>query len=768
MEHSGVRSASAGRGPSLITNFLPVRFDGEVTGAGVLQFESAEQLKGLREQLGTSHVVVLDRDEIISVPVAPDVGTIGDLRTIGSTSADLVVQAKLLDERLRRIITERWGFQLRREHPMQFVSRGDGRDLLEQALERTVGGLHVYPEYSIDVRRSGPRGYPGVLIGMKTHYEIDLPVNVLLGRGMQVDGLYVVTEAESARTWPAQDPRARRKLLGRVVAVDGDKLLVRSREGEVKVDSAKAWIEPTKVNFHAVMRKVCGRSFEHHLARLDEKIAAFTNAEKRIADTARIADGLRNRGKLDIANGMTAELARPLRLRGGQVPHVRTLSEPTFVFDHSGDKTDRFPDSGLTKFGPLDAESFTPKAPRIVVVVPRRFQGRVEILLDRFRNGVRGPSTFPQGFVRKFRLTDCTFIFTVFEGDVQDAEAYRQACRTALDTKEKIDLAFVFTSKAQEHLTGNDSPYLVSKSTFMSQGIAVQEFQVENITDDPNVANKLSTMALAVYAKLGGIPFAIRDTGRPMARELVFGIGSAQVFEDRMSKGERFVGITTVFNSDGRYLVGNVSREAPYDRYPQALLDALRACLSEVKVRQGWTADDFVRLVFHVFKPLKGEEAKAVKELVASQTSEFAGVEFAFVTVVDEHPWVVLDENAEGVGQRRKGRRVASRGFALPISRSEMLVTVKGPREMKTDLQGAPKPLLLKLHRESTFTDIDYLAGQLFRFTAMSWRRPYPTSKPVTILYSDLIAGLLGKLRHVTNWNSDLIFTKLRYSRWFL
>jgi argonaute-like protein implicated in RNA metabolism and viral defense len=72
------------------------------------------------------------------------------------------------------------------------------------------------------------------------------------------------------------------------------------------------------------------------------------------------------------------------------------------------------------------------------------------------------------------------------------------------------------------------------------------------------------------------------------------------------------------------------------------------------------------------------------------------------------------------------------------------------------------------VHPESTFTDLDYLAAQVFRFTAMSWRRPYPSSQPVTILYSDLIAGLLGQLRQVTNWNSDMISTKLRWSRWFL
>ena len=66
-----------------------------------------------------------------------------------------------------------------------------------------------------------------------------------------------------------------------------------------------------------------------------------------------------------------------------------------------------------------------------------------------------------------------------------------------------------------------------------------------------------------------------------------------------------------------------------------------------------------------------------------------------------------------------------------------MLVSVSGPYDLELPSQGAPRPLLIKLHRESTFRDLDYLAGQVFRFTALSWRRPYPSSKPVTILYSD-------------------------------
>jgi hypothetical protein len=330
-------------------------------------------------------------------------------------------------------------------------------------------------------------------------------------------------------------------------------------------------------------------------------------------------------------------------------------------------------------------------------------------------------------------------------------------------------LALVFTSEEQEHLTGNASPYLVSKSTFMSHGVPVQEFQIENIQRE-DIAYPLNTMALACYAKLGGTPYVISVPHRTMAHELVIGIGSAHVSQSRMSPDERFVGITTVFSSDGNYFVSNVSKDAPYDQYSQELLRALRTCIEDVKARNAWQPQDTIRLVFHVFKPLKDRETRAVKNLVADLTKEYAGVDFAFLHVSDQHDWMMLDRASTGTGRgtRRKGQFVPARGHAVRISGSEMLVSVTGPFEMKLSLQGAPRPLLLKLHRESTFTDLDYLAGQVFRFTALSWRRPYPSSKPVTILYSELIAGLLGQLRQVTNWNSDMISTKLRWSRWFL
>ena len=240
-----------------------------------------------------------------------------------------------------------------------------------------------------------------------------------------------------------------------------------------------------------------------------------------------------------------------------------------------------------------------------------------------------------------------------------------------------------------------------------------------------------------------------------MTQELVIGIGSAHVRQARLTDPERVVGITTVFSADGSYLLSNQSREADYADYPAELLRSLESCIGHVRERNGWQPEDALRLIFHVFKPLKDIEARAVKDLVQKLAGEYAKVEFAFLTVSDDHDWLLFDQNSSGYNGRGKG--VPGRGHAIEVSRSEMLISVTGPRDMKLRLQGLPKPLLLKLHRESTFTDMEYLAGQAFRFTAMSWRRPYPSREPVTILYSDLIAGLLGHLRHVKNWNSDIV-----------
>jgi len=764
-----ISSARTGRttaAPRLAVNYIPVRFTAGSFPAGLIRYESADHMAGLRAELAGTHVVVRTGDQIACVPLTAEAPAVGGQVEL-DVDDNLPLVIRLVEQSVVRMLL-RHGHKLRKFVPPMFVARGHSRDLLVQAAQgigHELAGVHVYPQYCLDARMRGPTGSPGLVVGVRTRYEIDVPVSELLSRGIAVEGRYVLIA--DASDDPGLDPIAARHAVGAVDAVDGDRLLLRDAPGIQEVAAADAWVEARRETMHEVVHALAGPPAEKIINVLDQAVFGLTGAEGRLAKTAELADWF-GRNQLELAAGLaaTTDALTGLDETSTRVASSR-IGEPVFIFDPAGDKTRRYPDKGLDEFGPFDSEGFTPKRPSIVVVTPASFKGTVETFISSFLRGVHG-GVFSQGFVRKYHLDGCDVRFEVFDSGPGDAQAYREACFAALERPGKPDLAFVITSEEQEHLGGDDSPYLVAKSAFMGQGVPVQDVQIETIRKG-NLAYPLNSIALACYAKLGGTPYVI-DAPHALTQELVIGIGSAHVEQSRLTTPERVVGITTVFSADGNYLLSNRSREADYAAYPRELLRLLQECIEDVKSRNGWQPGDALRLIFHVFKPLKDAEAQAVKLLVERLTGEYASVEFAFLHVSSDHNWVIFDQASDGipVGEGVRGRLVPGRGHAVPVSRSEMLLSVTGPRDMKLPRQGLPRPLLLKLHRQSTFNNLEHLTGQLFRFTYLSWRRSYPSGHPVTILYSDLIAGLLGQLRHVKNWNADIVSSQLRESRWFL
>lgn len=167
---------------------------------------------------------------------------------------------------------------------------------------------------------------------------------------------------------------------------------------------------------------------------------------------------------------------------------------------------------------------------------------------------------------------------------------------------------------------------------------------------------------------------------------------------------------------------------------------------------------------------MKDEEAEAVKELLTELT-DFE-VKFAFIHVQDHHSLMLFDELQNGIKDRTsglvKGEYAPRRGTFFHVSRYETLIALTGPRELRNASHGTPQPILLSLHKASTFYDMTYLAHQVFTFASHSWRSFSPAPLPVTILYSDLVAGLLGRLAMVDKWNPDVLIGKLGRTRWFL
>jgi len=97
----------------------------------------------------------------------------------------------------------------------------------------------------------------------------------------------------------------------------------------------------------------------------------------------------------------------------------------------------------------------------------------------------------------------------------------------------------------------------------------------------------------------------------PMAHELVVGLGSTSISNSKLGARQRMVGITTMFTSEGRYLLGNMSNAVPFEDYGKAVVEMLTSSIERARSDMNWQKGDEVRLIFHSFKPLKDIEADA-------------------------------------------------------------------------------------------------------------------------------------------------------------
>ena len=101
---------------------------------------------------------------------------------------------------------------------------------------------------------------------------------------------------------------------------------------------------------------------------------------------------------------------------------------------------------------------------------------------------------------------------------------------------------------------------------------------------DANLMFAMNHVSLATYAKLGGVPWLLAAK-QTVAHELVIGLGSHTVSGSRIGSRKRFVGITTVFSSDGSYLLSDKTAVVPFEKYADELYDTLKRAITQVKAR---------------------------------------------------------------------------------------------------------------------------------------------------------------------------------------
>jgi argonaute-like protein len=760
--------------PRYLLNGFRIEFSGPTLTAYVQELPDPKQVAELRERLGEQWFFWREGKQVFGIPKTPEpTGRFGTRVELASVDHLRLVAARIAD-----LLPQKFPrYSALRRRPFSFLSQQDEivsaiRARLPQ-LPEILTGFTIKPKFELDARiveQEDGKPYIGVFVDVRTRWTIRAPIDELQAAGVDLEGLYVV------RRNPTNDER---RLVGRIGSVERASVrLLESFEGLASIPVEEVWLEGSRHSFGRCLKTLLGArhiAFEEERTRQEAQLFAGP-AIKKLLD--RMGDYLRKASPFDLGGGLTCSVTETIAAINSDGYQTVIASGPVeYCFDAARTKRDEYAWRGLEKWGPFSRDSFPKRSPLILVLFPDTVQGSVEAFVRALRDGITGlvNSRYSAGFAKIFSLANPRFelrrVSTLSKTE-RPCLKYRTAIEEALaGGAQPPDAAIVVVLDEHARLGDTENPYLYAKATALLGSVPTQEVRLSTLEQSPKQLQYiLQNVGTALYAKMGGTPWTVNQD-LTINDEIVIGMGTCELSGSRFEDRQRFVGITTVFRGDGNYLLANVSRECAYDEYPTVLRDSTLNILREIKVRNGWQAGDTVRIVFHTFKPLKKVEiADIARECVAALENEHL-IEFAFLTVSLEHPFTLLDLAQAGLKSWKGGRKavyVPERGIIAQLGRYTRLVCTTGPFLVKLEDAPLPKPLLVRLHSASTFRDLSYLSAQVLKFTSLSWRSTLPAKKPVTTYYSDLIAELLARLRHVPGWSPEVLNLRLRSSRWFL
>lgn len=404
---------------------------------------------------------------------------------------------------------------------------------------------------------------------------------------------------------------------------------------------------------------------------------------------------------------------------------------------------------GVAAHGPFDSSKVALGDGTLQFVFPQAHQELAHRLAKAWLSGV---GNF-KGFAKMFRVPVATgqalrslAVPTDLRDPVAAAAAYRDAIAhwAAQPRVQDPRLALVLVPHSEPWQT--DRPYYEAKAAFANLGVPSQMVTIELVSDERQFQWSAANIALASFAKLGGVPWIVEAPAED--EDLIVGIGRREVGTE--GKRRRIFGYAVTFVSNGMYrqtwsFTPAADQETYIARLGQAVEAALRADL-DTRPR---------RLVVHLASRTGVEEIEAVQRAMSRANVTLPA---AFLRLDDSTLW-----DSGDVGE---DTWVAPKGLVVRLGERRVLLHAE-----ELGATGPPDgPLLIELDARSTVPaeQFDELVAQVFRLAHANWRGFNARSKPATLVYGEQLAGLVGHLSDVESWNPDLLSNDLRTRPWFL
>lgn len=760
-------------------NYFPIQFDFSDYQV-ITELYSDERLQELRQAHNTSYSFFRDGNLIVISNKEDDESQLSGNVEKRSVFDDPRVTASMVKHIFFRTFKDRFqGFIPVDFYPFRFYSRQEKDDLilsfLPDKLKHKIAFKKLIEVQLRETNINDTKGFAFV-INIRRNWVFNISCQELHQEGFDLTGFEVL----HTETLPGLDNvlAPNEDFVGIIQSISEDKAIVITNDGEKSYPLNELLIRKTKGNIQAYLNFATGvQKCDEILAAVNKERIKKQDPVNQFTEISTIAKHLFS----DSGNPILFQNKDGFCFKVGtaplQVHNSMNLQTPTFIYDHAGTKKNNInADMGLSNFGPYDSISFDIKSPRILSICHRSKRGDFTKFLSHLKDGLPDSKYYKKGLLKKYELQEVNYI-------IQEIADYRLDDYLGLISSyddEKPHLAIIEIPDRFKTLSDRDNPYYKIKAKLLSLEIPVQFVRSTTISSYSEYI--LNPLALQIYAKLGGTPWVL-PAQKSVDREIVIGIGHSWLRSNSFKGAEssRVVGITTFMSSDGQYLLGDKVKDVPYESYFEELLKSLKSSISRLSEEYAWQKGDTVRLIFHIFKPIKNVEFDVISQLV-KDISQFS-IKFAFVTISKSHPSILFDTNQQGekkYGSNQViGQYIPQRGSNIFIDDETSLVQMLGARELKTAKHGMSTPIQIKLRtpqgnhddpelKDLMFYDLNYITQQIYSFTYLSWRSFLPREEPATMLYSNLISRLLGKMRSIPEWDADKLNYTLKRKKWFL
>lgn len=749
----------------MLSNAYPIQIKNREFMLQALNYDK-ELLQTLRQKHNKTHSFFRQDGKIYCLWNEGEKISHGEDIVVSTTESPEIVDSLIHHLFFRTLIRELPDRKPLSFYPLRVISQKKGHDAIKNLLPtelQDVVCFNLLVEFQSRRIMTGTETVPHLLINIRRRWQVNRNLAELVEENYPLIGVPIIhsepVDGLSNILAPIETA------IGLVKSIHAGYATVDTNEGELQLPLNELYLRKSRKEIDGYLTFKLGRRKTHRILNRVYAIDSLTSNAEQLHNEMQTMINLISKWSFTSKSEFSFNLENSSILQGQK---LQFQSVP-FLFDVTPGSATTTPLSGLSRFGPYDSAFFRPKEIKILVVCQSKNRGGFSKTMAALDNGISESKYFKKGFRELYRLHKIKWDIKETTGLLP--KDFITTINNAISNcgDNIYDLAIIEGIDEQRNLPTKQNAFYMAKALLLGIGIPVQGLRQAHIRKQGDyLANILGPMALQIYAKLGGTPWTLSGS-HDVDREIIVGIGSAEKIDSEFKGGNfrRIVGLTTFFSNDGRFLMANTCKAVPYEDYFNELLRGLENSIENLSrsTEQPWEDGDTVRIIFHIFKPIKNIEADVVEKLV-NKFHKY-NIQYAFVTISTKHPFILFD-NRQQNNQQAKGYFIPYRGENIQLSELECLIQLRGKNEVKTRSHGLSRPALIRIHERSTFKDLTHIVGQIMNFTHLSWKTFFATHSPVSISYADDIAKWLDRLEGLPGWNPAIVNTSLKRKKWFL